>query len=60
LLLRHCEEEEPWQEFFVTAREVLAGRAMAEMPLMCRVAEVTVDAYIVSRSAGRMTGSRGG
>ena len=26
LLLRHCEDEEPWQEFFVTAKEVLAGR----------------------------------
>jgi hypothetical protein len=59
LLLRHFEDEEPWQEFFVTAREVLAGRPMAEIPLMSRVAEVTVDAYIESRSAGHMTG-RGG
>jgi hypothetical protein len=59
LLLRHCEDEEPWQEFFVTAKEVLAGRAMAEIPLMSRVAEVTVDAYIASRSAGRMIGRRG-
>ena len=59
LLLRHCEDEEPWQEFFVTAKEVLAGRPMAEIPLMSRVAEVTVDAYIASRSAGRMTGRRG-
>jgi hypothetical protein len=59
LLLRHCEDEEPWQEFFVTAKEVLAGRALAEIPLMSRVAEVTVDAYTASRSAGRMTGRRG-
>ena len=27
-----------------TAKEVLAGRTMAEIPLMSRVAEVTVDA----------------
>ena len=59
LLLRHCEDEEPGQEFFVTAKEVLAGRAMAEIPLLSRVAEVTVDAYLASRSAGRMTGRRG-
>jgi hypothetical protein len=59
LLLRHCEDDEPWQEFFVTAKEVLAGRTMAEIPLMSRVAEVTVDAYLASRSEGRMTGRRG-
>jgi hypothetical protein len=59
LLLRHCEDEEPWQEFFVAAKEVLAGRTMAEIPLMSRVAEVTVDAYIASQSEGRMTGRRG-
>ena len=59
LLLHHCEDEEPWQEFFVTAKEVLAGRTMAEIPLMSCVAEVTVDAYIASRSAERMTGRRG-
>src|SRR5215204_2047753 len=55
LLLRHCEDEEPWQEFFVSAKEVLAGRSLAEVPLMNRVAEVTVDASVASRSAGRMT-----
>ncbi|MGF9761681.1 hypothetical protein AAII07_41480 [Microvirga sp. 0TCS3.31] len=59
LLLHHCEDEEPWQEFFVTAKEVLAGRTMAEIPLMNRVAEVTVDAYSASQSEGRMTGRRG-
>ena len=59
LLLRHCEDEEPWQEFFVTAKEVLAGRAMAEIPLMNRVAEITLDAHIANRPKGRMTGRRG-
>jgi hypothetical protein len=59
LLLRQCEDEEPWQEFFVSAKEVLAGRSMAEVPLMNRVAEVTVDAYVASRPAGRMTSRRG-
>jgi len=59
LLLRHCENEAPWQEFFVTAKEVLAGRTMTEVPLMNRVAEITVDAYVASRSAGYMTGRRG-
>ena len=54
LLLRHCEDEEPWQEFFVTAKEVLAGRTIAEVPLLNRVAEITVDAYVASRSGGRM------
>lgn len=59
LLLRHCEDDEPWQEFFGTAKELLAGRTMAEIPVVTHVAEVTVDAYIASRSAGRMTGRRG-
>src|SRR3954465_5395293 len=58
LLLRHCEEEEPWLEFFVSAKEVLAGRSLAEVPLMNRVAENTVEAYSASRSAGRMTNGR--
>ena len=58
LLLRHCEDEEPWQEFFVSAKEVLAGRSLAEVPLMNRVAENTVEAYGASRSAGRMPSGR--
>jgi hypothetical protein len=45
LLLRHCENEEPWQEFFVSAKEALAGRSLAEVPLMNRVAENTVEAF---------------
>ncbi len=55
LLLRHCEDEEPWPEFFVSAKEVLAGRSLAEVPLMNRVAENTVEAYGASRSAARTT-----
>src|SRR4051812_47555803 len=52
LLLRHCEDDEPWQEFFVSAKEVLAGRSGAEVPLMNCVAENTVDAYMASRPTG--------
>ena len=58
LLLRHCEEEEPWQEFFVSAKEVLAGCSLAEVPLMNRVAENTVDAYGASRSTGPLKRQR--
>ena len=58
LLLRHCEEEEPWQEFFVSAKEVLAGCSLAEVPLMNRVAENTVDAYGASRSTGQLKRQR--
>jgi len=58
LLLRHCEDEEPWQEFFVSAKEVLAGRSLAEVPLMNRVAENTVDAYGASRSTERVKRQR--
>jgi hypothetical protein len=58
LLLRHCEEEEPWPEFFVSAQEVLAGRPLAEVPLMNRVAENTVDAYGASRATGDLKRQR--
>jgi hypothetical protein len=58
LLLRHCEDEEPWQEFFVSAKEVLAGRLLAEVPLMNRVAENTVDAYGASRATGDLKRQR--
>src|SRR4051812_38005833 len=58
LLLRHCEDEEPWQEFFVSAKEVLAGRSLAEVPLMNRVAENTVDAYGASRPTGDLKRQR--
>src|SRR3954470_14203259 len=58
LLLRHCEDEEPWQEFFVSAKEVVAGRSLAAVPLMNRVAENTVDAYGESRSTGQLKRQR--
>ena len=58
LLLRHCEEEEPWPEFFVSAKEVLTGRSLAEVPLMTRVAENTVDAYGASRATGDLKRQR--
>src|SRR4051794_21273980 len=58
LLLRHCEDEEPWPEFFVSAKEVLAGRSLAEVPLMTRVAENTVEAYGASRPTGDLKRQR--
>src|SRR4051812_808516 len=58
LLLRHCEDEEPWPEFFVSAKEVLAGRSLAEVPLMTHVAENTVEAYGASRSTGPLKRQR--
>ena len=58
LLLRHCEEEEPWQEFFISAKEVLAGRSLAEVPVMNRVAENTVEAYGASRPTGQLKRQR--
>ena len=58
LLLRHCEEEEPWQEFFVSAKEVLAGRSLAEVPVMNRVAENTVDAYVANQPTGDLKRQR--
>jgi len=58
LLLRHCEDEEPWQELFVSAKEVLAGRSLAEVPLMNRVAENTAEAYGRSRSTGHLKRQR--
>src|SRR3954467_2200212 len=58
LLLRHCEDEEPWPEFFVSAKEVLAGRSLAEVPLMTHVAENTVEAYGASRSTGHLERQR--
>jgi hypothetical protein len=58
LLLRHCEDEEPWPEFFVSAKEVLAGCSLAEVPLMNRVAENTVEAYGASRSTGPLKRQR--
>ena len=53
LTLQHGEEDEPWQEFFISARELNAGRAINEIPLMMRVAANTVDALIASHSRKR-------
>ena len=51
LLLRHRDEEEPWQAFFVSAKAVLAGRPLGEIPLMRHVATRTADAYEQNRRA---------
>jgi hypothetical protein len=45
LLLREAEEDEPWEAFFISAKELKAGRAVGELPLMAYVAANTVDAY---------------
>ncbi len=58
LTLRHCEEEVPWPEFFVSAKELVAGRPAAEIPLMAHVADITVDAYLESQSARQMPSRR--
>jgi hypothetical protein len=49
LLLRHSEDDEPWFEFFVSAKEALAGRAAAEIPLLEHVATITVEAFTEMR-----------
>jgi hypothetical protein len=46
LTLRHCEEDESWQDFFVSAKELARGRPLAEIALMARVADNTVTAYL--------------
>jgi len=44
LLLHEGEEDAPWEEFLVSARELQAGRPISEVPLMAHVAALTVDA----------------
>ncbi|MBV9117714.1 MAG: hypothetical protein JOY63_10180 [Acetobacteraceae bacterium] len=44
LTLRHGDEDEPWEAFYVSARELRAGRPIAGIPLMMHVAAPTVDA----------------
>ena len=46
------------QEFFISAKEVLAGRSLAEVLLMNRVAENTVEAYVANRSTGPLKRQR--
>lgn len=52
LTLRHGEEDEPWEAFFVSARELAAGRPVGEIPLMAHVVALTVDAYTATHSVG--------
>ena len=49
LTLRHAEEDEPWEAFYVSARELKAERPIVDIPLMMRVALQTVDAHATSR-----------
>jgi hypothetical protein len=53
LALRHGEEGEPWEAFYVSARELRAGRPMAEIPLMMHVATLTVNAYAATHRERR-------
>jgi hypothetical protein len=45
LTLHHGEQDEPWEAFFVSARELKAGRSIAEIPLMVHVATLTEEAH---------------
>jgi hypothetical protein len=49
--LRQGRADEDWETLFVAARELLAGRPVAEIPLMTMIAEATVDAF-EDRDAG--------
>jgi hypothetical protein len=53
LTLRHGEEDEPWEAFYVSARELRAGRSIADIPLMMHVAAQTVDAHAAARRGRR-------
>jgi hypothetical protein len=50
LTLRHGEEEEPWEEFFASAKELSTGRALRDIPLMAHAASLTVEAFADRRS----------
>jgi hypothetical protein len=43
--LRQGRADEDWETLFIAARELLAGRAITEIPLMTMIAEATVDAF---------------
>jgi hypothetical protein len=49
LTLRHAEEDEPWEAFYVSARQLKAGRPIADIPLMMHVAVQSVNAYAATR-----------
>ena len=53
LTLRHGDEDEPWEAFYVSARELRAGRPIADIPLMMHVATQTVDAYAATHRGRR-------
>lgn len=53
LALHYCEDEQPWEAFFVSAKELIAGRPIQDVPLMVHVAAQTVDAYIANHAEGR-------
>jgi hypothetical protein len=48
LTLQHGEEDEPWQEFFISARALHTGREIGEIPLMTHVAANSVNAFMAS------------
>ncbi len=50
LTLRHSEEDEPWAAFYVSARELGAGRPIAEIPLMTHVATLTAEAHAAKQA----------
>ncbi len=58
LTLRHGEEDEPWEAFFVSARELKTGRRVGEVPLMAHVAALTVDAYAANHPGPRSPPAR--
>ena len=49
LTLHDAEDDELWETFYVSARELKAGRSIAHIPLMMHVAAQTVEAYTASR-----------
>jgi len=59
LTLRHGEEDEPWEAFFVSALELRAGRPIAGIPLMAFVAAQTVGAYAAAHPERRGPTSNG-
>ena len=53
LTLQQGEDDEPWEAFFVSAKELKAGRPVGEIPLMTHVAALTVDAFTASHPEAR-------
>ncbi|MBV8915249.1 MAG: hypothetical protein JOZ05_19700 [Acetobacteraceae bacterium] len=57
LTLHHSEDDALWQMFYVAARELKAGRAIGEIPLMMHVATQTVEAHTANRRVMRQRAS---